>query len=484
MWFRDIPVNIGVVFRLLTVLCCVANCCATNSEFAEFANEPVKFFQDNKSRYTWLSDDMKQMLCQLPPLKNARDRIEKLVTDRQPKSEIDLSLVKNRVKEFYKKLLKDSGDIGDYLIKVVEEAVDKTKFIYREKIVMGASRLSFVSHGLDDVPPYLRIIGNHGTVFLVPDSKFSKDLGEVEKASYYEKLAREQHPEYDDKYEWKYAGLKRVNDHQVSEWVEYIKKPQKICAAQPDFKEVDSKERWTEVYENEDREKQDLAIQNAIDEEVQYVALLLFMDDTNSKKYKFADPQDQQKYEDWFSKIQTRFQNPEKVTENFRAHVSYTSIQNAEYWLIHEIAHVIEYAWRLKTKNKTANSNPELFSLYVETKLADHKTMRLWEMYEVLCSNCLAEFLLKKPNPTDMQQPMQSLEKLQLYEHELTEKNKDSPENLQDKDFHEHTYALYNAIKLHEKKLSILEVLKEISTAKPAQLTPQNFPELINYLMN
>ncbi|MBQ2176962.1 MAG: hypothetical protein II453_18545, partial [Alphaproteobacteria bacterium] len=108
----------------------------------------------------------------------------------------------------------------------------------------------------------------------------------------------------------------------------------------------------------------------------------------------------------------------------------------------------------------------------------------LWEMYEVLCSNCLAEFLLKKPNPTDMQQPMQSLEKLQLYEHELTEKNKDSPENLQDKDFHEHTYALYNAIKLHEKKLSILEVLKEISTAKPAQLTPQNFPELINYLMN
>ncbi len=484
MWFRDIPVNIGVVFRLLTVFCCVANCCATNSEFAEFANEPVKFFQDNTSRYNWLSDDMKQMLCQLPPLKNTRDRIEKWVTDRQPKSEIDLSLVRNRVKEFYKKLLKDSGDIGDYLIKVVEEAVDKTKFIYEEKKIMGESEFSAVSCGLDDVPPYLRIMSSPGTTFLKPDVKFSKDLGEDEKAIYYEKLVREKFPEYDDRYELKYTGLKRVNDHQVSECVEHVKKPQKICASQPDFKEVDSKERWTEVYENEDREKQDLDIAKAIDEEVRYATSFLFVDDTNFKKYKFADPQDQQKYEDWFSKIQTRFQNPEKVIENFRVQVSYTSIQSAEYWLIHEIAHMIEHAWRLKTKNKTANSNPELFSLYVETKLANHKTIRLWEMYDVLCSNCLAEFLLKKPNPTDMQQPMQSLEKLQLYEHERIEKNADVPKNLQDKDFDEHIYALYNAIKLHEKKLSILEVLKEISIAKPAQLTPQNFPELINYLMN
>ena len=473
--------------RLLVASLCVANCCAMNSEFAEFAKDPVGFFQDNQSRYNWLSDDMKKMLCQLPPLEKVRDKFAQWIKDnRQPEYEINLNLVKEKVKKFYRELLKDSGDIGEYLINVVNAAVEKTVFKYAEKIVAGESALSTISHGSKDAPPYLRIMGGTGAVSLDPDSQ-ATNLGEEEKARYYEKLAREQKPEYDNKYEWKYIGLQRVNDHQVSECVEYKKKPQKIDASQPDFQEVDSKERWMDVFEREDKKKQDCDIAEAIGEEVHKAVQLWFMTEAESEnaKYKFNDPQDQQKYETWLSKIWTRFQDPSKVTENFRVEVSYTSTQDAEYWITHEIAHMVEYAWRIKTQKRTVNENPELFSLYVETQLRNHKVMRLWEIYSlILVPNCLADFLQKKPNLVDMRQAMQSLEQLRLYDHELIEKNADAPENLQSESFHYHTYGLYNSIKLQEKSAPILEVLGKISTDKPAELTSQNFPELIEYLTN
>lgn len=110
-------------------------------------------------------------------------------------------MVKNRAKEFYKKLLQDSGEIGEYLIGVVEKAIAKTEFTYAEWTVDSGSCVDVISYGLEDVPPYLRIIkpGSSGVVYLDPEH--SEELNEAEKASYYEKLAREQQPEYDNGYD-------------------------------------------------------------------------------------------------------------------------------------------------------------------------------------------------------------------------------------------------------------------------------------------
>ena len=480
--------KIGGILKLLVVLCCVANCCAMNSALTSFAKEPVKFFQENSNRYNWIHNDTRQMLCKLPPLEQVREKIKEFASSRQSETEIDLSSIKNRVKEFYKKLLQDSGDIGAYLIDVAEKAIDKTEFKHAEKVVAGGSCISAISHGIDDVPPYLRIMGKglRGDVYLDPNDEFSASTDKEEKARYFEKVAREKFPEYDDTYEAKYIGLKHVNEQWELEHVEFTKKLSKICVSQPDFKEVDSKGRWMEVITSDDSAELNSRILEAIDYEVNEATELLFMNGNRAenKKYKFNDLQDQIEYETWLAKIQSRFMNPKTFTDNYSVKVSYISTADAEFFLIHEIAHMIENAWMLKTKTMTENSNRELFSLYIETMVDYSKTLRLWEIYRTLVSNCLADLLKKKPNLTDMQKSMQSLEKLLLYEHELIEKNADHPEELQYEDFNDHIYGLYNAIKLHEQECSIIEVLRKISTAKPAKLTPQNFHEMVDYLIS
>ena len=478
--------DVGAVLRLSVVLCGVVDCCAMNNELTSFANDPVTFFQNHTKRYNWISDDMKQILCQLPSFAQAKEKIAKWRAGRQPEKEIDLSLVKARVKEFYKTLLQGNGDVKKYLIDVAEKAIDKTEFTHAKKIVNAASCLYAISHGLDDVPPYLRITEppESGIVYLEPNANLSTEQNEAEKASYYEKLARELYPKYDDKYEAKYVGLKYVGKNLWEEGVEFRKKPRKICENQPDFKEIDSNR--MAVPES--------SIMEAIQEEVMEAAELLFMNDTNvaTAKYKFGDPSDQQKYEAWLAKIQSRFMVPEKITDNYCVRVSYISTADAEAFLIHEIAHILERAWWLKTETKTENSNPELFSLYMETTLDYSKTVRLWEIYRTLVFNCLADFLLKKPNLTDIQQSMQSLEELQLCDYEAIAEYLAMEDDIRDvaikryfqyEDFSDHIYALYNAIKLHEQKLSVIEVLQKIATERPIKLTPQNFKELVDYLM-
>lgn len=214
--------------------------------------------------------------------------------------------------------------------------------------------------------------------------------------------------------------------------------------------------------------------------------------DAEKEKYKFDDPQDQQKYEEWLKKIQLRFMDPEKITDNYCVKLTYMSTTDAEVFLIHEIAHMIEHAWMVKTKTRTGNSNPELFSLYIETIFDYSKALRLWEIYRILVSTCLADLLVKKQNVTDMRQSLQSLEALRLYDYdEVSEQYANCSDELIKEEFQHreytdlsnHIYALYNAIKLHEQKLSIPEVLRKISTEQPAKLTPQNFHELMDYLM-
>lgn len=429
------------------------------------------------------------MLDQLPDLEGeVKQQIEKYANNTQLQKDINLGQVKEKVKSIYKNLLQNSGELGIYLTEVANKAIDKVEFEYAEKTTDGSSYMSAISKGIEDTPPYLKIYHLPRTISMY-DIEIPVGANEEEKQKIVVGRARELSPECTT---WEVKSIRSEEKENRTIWeVVFQQNPRKVWNKQPDFKEIESNNRWGTIFA--DSEAEDIIcdeVSNAVD---------LLINETKNK-YIFKDPDDQDKYDKWVQNIHDRYRDPTKVTDNFHIKVSYKSTDDAELFLIHEIAHLIEHAYLIKTGTKTVNSNPELFSVYMDAKIGASKALRLWEIYKILTAEIQTDFLTQIINEEDRESKLAELKSLLkplefLYSNNMDEAKlyfeypaKDAIAKIRDdfayKDLSNHIKALYNAIKLRDKNLSILDALKSLSENQSLVLTPANFHELLDYLTN
>lgn len=501
------------LYKLSVMLFCAHNSYAANTvltDIANFEKDPVEFFKTNAKKYTWINENAKNMLLQLPKWKTVK---EKLVIEKNPKNQINLKEVKDKAKKFYANLLKDGEE---YLKKAADGAIEEADFIWSEELIRGESTLVPVVQGLEDAPPYLRIM-NTITGQRWYDPSETSGMAENIKRQFLEKKVINENLQDADNAKYKDAGYsveitaeyigEGKGEHSGRDEVKYkITRAKKIYDQQPDFNEIESNGRWMEVHDEKD-------IGESLEYEYESAVNLLLLDKYNDAyEYReFKDIEDQKKYEDWIQKIHNRFRDITKINKNFRVKVLYTSGTDAEFFLIHEVAHLLENVWLINNINKRKSSNLETFAVYVEMELDRCKTLRLYDMYTAIIDNCTADLMMRIVNLNDKEIRMQAIKKLmevnvlkeykgfserfrrdvewlddptyKCKEEYRTDLLKNIEQGIGQNDLSDHIKALYNAIQLRKYNMTLTQVLENLAKKEPAKLTPENFYELMNFLL-
>ncbi len=485
----------------------------------EFVKEPIEYFKAHRDRYEWVDKNTLDVLCQLPPLKDVESKFREFEKSRQAENQIDLGKVRSNVKAFYKKLFNDS-ELGKYLLNVANTAIDRAQLFYKTKVVGGESEMVPVVQSIEDAPPYLRIRPLAKQYYeRLDDIKTDKKLSSEEVDELIKQRAREKFPEYaeyDISVPHCCVGASLIEDIQVKFDNSGVIK--KVYENQPDFHEIESEEKgYRVIYEDDD-------VSEAIIDGLHNVSETLIKEESeDNKKFKYEDPDDQKKYDEWFEKIANKLGDPAKVAENYMAKIGYISQDSAEAHLIHEIAHIVEYAYILKTGQKKKNTNVETVSVYIEALKGGFSVERLFELYNsVFCivrSDLLRtkfKHLFKANNGeknsiwTDEQLKIceqieaeyiqintsmnKGREYLSMFQLDKNGEASTASSIMHDTEaeflqnefscLSEHIEALNNAIKLKGNKPHVLQALDELTHEQVAEVTPDSFNQMLKYLLS
>ena len=529
-------INISTVCITLSVITLGANSSEyiknLSNDIQAFSENPVEFFRQRNTEMK-VSINAGCCLSQLPYLTEPeiQDSL-KQIYNHTSNNKIDVTLAKENVKSFYTNLFKDCEEIGQYLSDTAKKATDNAKCVCISKDTLD-SEATIVIDPDRDTPPFLRIkevvyecelekamINNYDT------------LSEDDRKKAINKYARERYPHYKDyvieetEPNWTPSnGSKYTNIR----FVEY----KKINNNQPDANDITSiddviyyKDRTTE----EDLQQEiNGRVQSIIEDIYNEISSVNYEQNSSlaRNRSKIENADDQKIYENWINKLVYRFKDPNKIADNAIAIVEYTSQENLEDTLRHEVGHIVYDAYLLKKNIKRTQTNNELFALYIDTITGDslyNRAYRVWELYAQMFNIVEEYFLLQlfkkdgnkfkcdeieniiKSSENTQESKMSNIQSLC---HKIMEPLKrydkscltcfiedyieiyaekvaydDYFETSSAADIDDHTYALYNAIKLKQQNLPIIEILYKISTEPMNRLTPENFKEVLDFLIN
>ena len=498
------------------------------NDIQAFSENPVEFFRQHHTEMK-VTKNAGCCLSQLPYLTEPeiQKSLKKIYTNTS-NNKIDVKLAKENVKSFYKNLFKDCKEIGQYLSNTAKKATDNAKCDCISKYPPD-SEATIVIDPDRDTPPFLRI-KEVGKEFKLENVKITDyaNLSKSEQKKKIDECAKKLYPGNED-CEVEETGPSYATDDLIEYTHLKFVKYKKIRDNQPDANDIASidyiiydKERTTK---EKLQEKINLKIKNIIEDINDEISSVNHDERTSSltlNRSRIKNKADKEIYDAWITKLESRFKDPNKIADNAIAIVKYTSQENLETTLRHEVGHIVYDAYLLKTNIKRTQTNNELFALYIDAITGDSLYNRVWELYAQMF-NIVEEYFLsqlfkkdgnkfkcdeieniikssenpQKAKMSNIQSLCQKImEPLKRYDQMcLTCTLEDYIEISAGQvayngyfeassaaDIDDHTYALYNAIKLKQQNLPIIEILYKISTEPMNMLTPENFQEVLDFL--
>ena len=490
------------LWMFLLVSFCAVDASATTDitkDIDEFVKAPVEYFKTHRDRYEWVDTNTLDILCQLPHTKDVESKLQEWAKLSALKNQIHLDEVRDNVKAFYAELFDDS-ELGQYLSSIANDAIDRAEF-YTSTTITGSWVVPVIN--IADAPPYLRIRADHKMVSESLPDIYCKtvELSDDDKFNAIKEQATKIFPEYSC---WNIYPQFRIENDKLCDIVikfDNFNIGEKVYSNQPDF---------NEIYLI-DRESVSKTMSKAVT--AVFMTYMVQENDTDSKSV-YSDPLDQKKYETWALKIFNKVTAPEEITKNWIVNVNYASPEDLEWTLAHEVGHIVDIAYLLKTGRKKVGQNWENVAVYFEVlyNKRELKIYRLLELYQEVYKIVRADFLRMKFKDIfeskettsltydEIQEIVQHMDQSFIKGSNLYEKIQTIFTNnivgditgMTEADFlkaqfdglSDHIVALNNAIQIRKKGLSTIEALQTLNDNFVVRITSDNFKETLKYLLS